>query len=85
MEQLKGTRMMERYQSDGVPMTMMPDHVVIAGPSWLDFGLEYTEIVELGEIKEIQEKRIFKLYFMNENSKIDNFGTCTTVRTVHMP
>jgi len=75
MEQLKGTKVMERFQSDGVPMTMMPDHVVIAGPSWLEFGLEYTEILELEEIKEIQEKRIFKLYFMSENSKIDIFDS----------
>ena len=54
MEALEGTQVLERYRQSGIPMRMMPDKVVIAGPSWLDFFLDYSDNYENGELKEIQ-------------------------------
>ena len=37
---------MERFEKSGIPYEMVEDRVVIAGPSWLDFGLNYTQIYD---------------------------------------
>ena len=45
IEALTNTTVLERYQSDGIPFEMEADKVVIAGPSWLDFGLKYEPVM----------------------------------------
>merc|ERR1719454_807238 len=45
IEALTNTTILERYQSDGIPFEMEADKVVIAGPSWLDFGLKYEPVM----------------------------------------
>ena len=45
---LEGTEVLERFEKNGVPMTMQEDKVVIAGPSWLEFFLgKVSKIVKM--------------------------------------
>ena len=36
---------MDRYEAHGIPYEMEEDKVVIAGPSWLEFGLKYEPVM----------------------------------------
>merc|ERR550534_1543003 len=54
LDSLKGTRALERFNENGVPMEMMEDNVVIAGPSWLEFGLEYNERIVDGKVDALE-------------------------------
>ena len=47
---------LERFYENGVPMAMMEDNVVIAGPSWLEFGLEYNERIVDGKVDALESK-----------------------------
>ena len=47
---------LERFNEKGVPMEMMEDNVVIAGPSWLEFGLEYNERIVDGKVDALESK-----------------------------
>ena len=40
-----GTSILDRYEAHGIPYEMEEDKVVIAGPSWLDFGLKYEPVM----------------------------------------
>lgn len=47
---------MERFNENGVRMEMQEDNVVIAGPSWLEFGLEYNERIVDGQVDALESK-----------------------------
>jgi len=54
LESLEGTRALERFNENGVRMEMREDNVVIAGPSWLEFGLEYNERIVDGQVEALE-------------------------------
>ena len=45
-----GTSILDRYEAHGIPYEMEEDKVVIAGPSWLDFGLKYEPVMNGDQI-----------------------------------
>ena len=45
---------LERFNENGVRMEMQEDNVVIAGPSWLEFGLEYNERIVDGRVEALE-------------------------------
>merc|ERR1712137_739376 len=45
IEALAGTSILDRYLAHGIPYEMEEDKVVIAGPSWLEFGLKYEPVM----------------------------------------
>ena len=53
---LAGTSILDRYEAHGIPYEMEEDKVVIAGPSWLDFGLKYEPVMNGDQTGKVHNK-----------------------------
>ena len=69
-----GTSILDRYQAHGIPYEMEEDKVVIAGPSWLEFGLKYEPVMNGDETGKVhiafdRQTEYSKQAFLAENSQ----------------
>ena len=53
-----GSSILDRYQAHGIPYEMEEDKVVIAGPSWLEFGLKYEPVMNGDQTGKVHKRSI---------------------------
>ena len=61
IEALAGTSILDRYLAHGIPYEMEEDKVVIACPSWLEFGLKYEPVMngdQTGKVHKVSRAKV---------------------------